>query len=93
MEDSLSSAVQSLRIFGYALRRRLANALTTLQAYINHALCDLLDVCCVAYPDDILIYSNQHGGISTTGSSAGGVPFGSKRMVSLPSVALCLAAG
>jgi len=35
----------------------LANAPATFQAYINKALSDLLDICCVVYLDDILIYS------------------------------------
>jgi hypothetical protein len=35
----------------------LANAPATFQAYINRALSDLLDICCVVYLDDILIYS------------------------------------
>ena len=35
----------------------LVNAPATFQAYINHALSDLLDICVVAYLDDILIYS------------------------------------
>ena len=35
----------------------LANALATFQAYINRAMAGLLDVTCVVYLDDILIYS------------------------------------
>lgn len=35
----------------------LVNTPATFQAYINHVLSDLLDVCAVAYLDDILIYS------------------------------------
>ena len=35
----------------------LANAPATFQSYINRAMSDLLDVCCVVYLDDILIYS------------------------------------
>jgi hypothetical protein len=35
----------------------LANAPSTFQAYINRALSDLLDVCCVVYLDDIVIFS------------------------------------
>lgn len=35
----------------------LANAPATFQSYINRALSDLLDICCVVYLDDILIYS------------------------------------
>ena len=35
----------------------LANAPSTFQAYINQAMKDLLDVVCVVYLDDILIYS------------------------------------
>jgi hypothetical protein len=34
----------------------LANAPAMFQAYINHALGDLLDSICVVYLDDILIY-------------------------------------
>ena len=34
----------------------LANALATFQAYINHALSGLLNVCCVVYLDNILVY-------------------------------------
>jgi transposase InsO family protein len=37
----------------------LANAPATFQAYINHALSDLLDMVCVVYLDDILIFSNN----------------------------------
>ena len=35
----------------------LANAPATFQAYINQAMAGLLDVTCVVYLDDILIYS------------------------------------
>ena len=34
----------------------LANALATFKDYINNALSDLLDVICLAYLDDILIF-------------------------------------
>ena len=37
----------------------LANALATFQAYVNWALSDLLDICCIVYLDDILIFSNS----------------------------------
>lgn len=37
----------------------LANAPATFQAYVNRALADLLDICCVAYLDDIIIYSQD----------------------------------
>lgn len=37
----------------------LANAPATFQAYINHALRDCLDVFCVAYLDDILVFSDN----------------------------------
>src|SRR5699024_7240143 len=37
----------------------LANAPATFQAYVNRALSDLLDVCCIVYLDDILIFSNS----------------------------------
>jgi hypothetical protein len=37
----------------------LANAPATFQAYINEALADLIDVICVVYLDDILIYSDD----------------------------------
>ena len=37
----------------------LTNAPGTFQGYINHALSDLLDVCCIVYLDDILIYSSN----------------------------------
>ena len=37
----------------------LTNGLATFQSYINDALCDLLDVTCTAYLDDILIYSKD----------------------------------
>src|ERR1051326_1352940 len=36
---------------------RLSNAPATFQAYVNKALIELLDVCCIAYLNDILIYS------------------------------------
>ena len=35
----------------------LTNALATFQAYINQAMAGLLDVTCIVYLDDILIYS------------------------------------
>ena len=38
---------------------RLANALATFQGFINYALWDLLDICCITYLDDILIYSDD----------------------------------
>lgn len=37
----------------------LTNAPAAFQGYINYALSDLLDICCVVYLDDILIYSNS----------------------------------
>ena len=37
----------------------LANAPVTFQGFINYALQDLLDICCIAYLDDILIYSDD----------------------------------
>ena len=37
----------------------LANALATFQGFINYALQDLLNICCIAYLDDILIYSDD----------------------------------
>jgi transposase InsO family protein len=37
----------------------LANAPATFQGFINHVLCDYLDVFCIVYLDDILIYSNS----------------------------------
>jgi hypothetical protein len=39
---------------------RLYNALATFQAYINRALVGLVDICCVVYLDNILIYSDIH---------------------------------
>jgi hypothetical protein len=38
---------------------RLMNSLATFQAYINKALSGLVDVICVVYLDDILIYSEN----------------------------------
>ena len=38
---------------------RLANAPATFQAFINYALQDLLDICCITYLDNILIYSDD----------------------------------
>ena len=35
----------------------LTNAPATCQALINHVLREYLDICCVVYLDDILIYS------------------------------------
>ena len=37
----------------------LANVPATFQGFINYALWDLLDICCIAYLDDILIYSDD----------------------------------
>src|SRR5207248_2170091 len=37
----------------------LANAPATFQAYINRALAGLVDVTCIMYIDDILIYSKD----------------------------------
>ena len=37
----------------------LANAPVTFQGFINFALQDLLDICCITYLDDILIYSDN----------------------------------
>ncbi len=37
----------------------LANAPATFQGFINYALQDLLDICCITYLDDILIYSDD----------------------------------
>jgi hypothetical protein len=37
----------------------LYNALATFQAYINCALVGLVDIYCVVYLDDILIYSDM----------------------------------
>ena len=37
----------------------LANAPATFQAYVNRALSNLLDICCIVYLDDILIFSNS----------------------------------
>ena len=37
----------------------LANAPATFQAYINQALAGLVDVTCIVYLDDILIYSDD----------------------------------
>ena len=37
----------------------LANAPVTFQGFINYALQDLLDICCITYLDDILIYSDD----------------------------------
>lgn len=37
----------------------LTNAPATFQAYINRALAGLVDICCVVYLDDILIYSES----------------------------------
>ena len=38
---------------------RLTNTPATFQAYINYALSNLLDICCIVYLDDILIFSNS----------------------------------
>src|ERR1044072_2832562 len=35
----------------------LSNASVTFQVYVNKTLIELLDVCCIAYLNDILIYS------------------------------------
>jgi len=36
----------------------LTNAPASMQAYANDCLCDYLDLFCIVYLDDILIYSN-----------------------------------
>ena len=38
---------------------RLTNTPATFQAYVNHVLNNLLDICCIIYLDDILIFSNS----------------------------------
>ena len=38
---------------------RLANAPATFQGFINYTLQDLLEICCITYFDDILIYSDN----------------------------------
>ena len=38
----------------------LCNAPATFQSYINNALRDFLDDFCVAYLDDVLIYTRRH---------------------------------
>ena len=38
---------------------RLVNTLAIFQAYINCALSNLLDICCIIYLNDILIFSNS----------------------------------
>lgn len=37
----------------------LANAPATFQVYVNHTMSDLLDICCIIYLDNILIFSNS----------------------------------
>ena len=37
----------------------LANGLATFQGFINYALQALLDICCIAYLDDMLTYSDD----------------------------------
>ena len=39
----------------------LSNAPATFQSYINRALVGLVDICCVVYLDDILIFSDSEG--------------------------------
>ena len=38
---------------------RLTNTPAIFQVYINHALSNLLDIYCIIYLDDILIFSNS----------------------------------
>ena len=38
---------------------RLTNTLATFQVYVNCTLSNLLDVCCIVYLDDILIFSDS----------------------------------
>ena len=48
------------RYFKYTVMLfRLTNAPATFQAYVNCALSNLLDICCIIYLDDILIFSNS----------------------------------
>ena len=39
----------------------LLNAPATFQSYINRALVSLVDICCVVYLDDILVFSDSEG--------------------------------
>ena len=48
------------RYFKYTVMLfRLTNAPVTFQVYVNHALSNLLDICCIVYLNDILIFSNS----------------------------------
>jgi len=37
---------------------RLSNALAAFQGWINNNLAEFVDICCIVYFDDILIYSD-----------------------------------
>ena len=57
-----SHFAQSLRAFKYlVIPFELSNALATFQSYINRALVGLVDVCCVVYLDNILIFLDLEG--------------------------------
>ena len=48
------------RYFKYTVMSfRLVNAPVIFQVYVNHALSNLLDIYCIIYLNDILIFSNS----------------------------------
>ena len=57
MEDRVSYALWPLRVLCGAVWA--TNSPAIFQAYINKALSGLVDVICVVYLDDILIYSEN----------------------------------
>jgi hypothetical protein len=60
-EDKWKTAFRTCyRLFKWLVTLfRLANALSTFQKYINYTLQDYLDEFCLAYIDNILIYSSE----------------------------------
>ena len=60
MENGVSDTTQSLRLFEhFVVPYGLTNAPAAFQSFIQDTLRDLLDIICVVYLDDILIFSRN----------------------------------